>query len=75
MFFRTVRHEFGTILTKVPKADILLRDTFYQSPESHYNIGPYRAIIDVLAEISNNYSAISTQTGLPGLTLLYQLSR
>jgi cephalosporin hydroxylase len=71
--YASVTRELVEIMTKVPNASILVHDTFYQSAESGYNIGPHRAITDALASTPNPYKEISTNTGLPGMTLLYVL--
>ncbi len=71
--YNTVKHELDTIITNIPNASILLHDTFFQSPESGYNVGPHNAIEDVLAAKSKKFLRISTNTGLPGMTLLYNL--
>lgn len=67
----SVTRELGAILAKVPDAIVLLHDTFYQSPGSGYNIGPYAAIEEVLAGQSRTYGIVRTTTGLPGMTLLH----
>jgi len=68
-----VRRELAGIMTGIPEAHILLHDTFFQSYESGYNVGPYRAISEAITETDVRYRLLSTQTGLPGMTLLYQL--
>lgn len=73
--YESVRRELMGIMKDVPAADILLHDTFNQSVESEYNIGPYKAIIDTLASIPDKYLMITAGLGLPGMTLLYQLRR
>lgn len=71
--YDSVKREFEGIFFGVPNASILFHDTFYQSADSGYNVGPYRAIEDVLANNpSHGYSRIDTKTGLPGMTLLYK---
>lgn len=70
--YESVRRELSAVVTEVPEAHILLHDTFYQSDESGYNVGPFRAIEDVLAETGVAYRRISQDTGLPGMTLLYR---
>ncbi len=72
--YESVMRELVGIMTKVPDAAILVHDTFYQSAESGYNIGPHRAIEEALKSLPNRYSRISTSAGLPGMTLLYVLS-
>lgn len=69
----SVKRELAGIMKNMPQANVLLHDTFYQSAESGYNIGPYQAITETLSTIPNSYRVISTNTGLPGMTLLYQL--
>jgi len=69
--YNTVRRELDGIMTSMPEAHILLHDTFFQSAESGYNIGPHQAIIEALAAAPDRYRRISTETGLPGMTLLY----
>ena len=72
--YTSVKRELCTIIDNMPNAGILLHDTFYQSTESCYNIGPSKAINAALLSINNRYKQISTNTGLPGMTLLYQPS-
>jgi len=69
--YESVSRELTAILTSVPNAVVLLHDTFYQSAESNYNVGPYQAIQDVLAQFPGKYKTRSTQLGLPGMTLIY----
>jgi len=71
--YESVIRELTGIMTAVSGASILVHDTFYQSAESGYNLGPHRAIQDALRTIPNHYCRISTNTGLPGMTLLYVL--
>lgn len=69
--YASVMRELVGIMTKVPNAAILLHDAFYQSAESGYNTGPYRAVVDALKSVPNRYERVSANTGLPGMTLLY----
>ena len=69
--YASVSRELTAILDARPDAIVLLHDTFYQSADSGYNIGPHRAVQDVLAGRSRNYKLVRTGTGLPGMTLLY----
>ncbi len=71
--YESVKRELETIMTNVPNANILLHDTFYQSAESGYNIGPYKAIRDTLKSVANSFIQMNTNAGLPGMTLLYRL--
>ncbi len=59
-------------MPQIPAASILVHDTFYQSEQSNYNIGPYLAIQAALKETPNTYRMLATDTGLPGMTLLYR---
>jgi cephalosporin hydroxylase len=71
--YESVKRELEAILNHIPAAKILLHDTFFQSADSGYNIGPFKAIEDVLGSRKNEYKIISTTTGLPGMTLLYKI--
>lgn len=71
--YSSVKKELISIMSEVPSANIIIHDTFYQSKNSNYNIGPYKAIRDTLDNNRNNYKVISINTGLPGMTLLYKL--
>ena len=71
--YTAVKRELGEIIKNMPNASILLHDTFYQSAESGYNLGPYKAITDTLSNMPHRYKIISANTGLPGMTLLYHL--
>ena len=68
--YDSVKRELSQILAQAPNAAILLHDTFYQSPDSKYNVGPHRAI-DELLKKNEKYKRIDAKTGLPGMTLLY----
>jgi len=70
--YESVKRELQGIMANAPEANILLHDTFYQLPESGYNIGPCQAIADVLESVPNSYRVISQNIGLPGMTLLWQ---
>ncbi len=71
--YESVRRELSGIAEAMPDAAILLHDTFYQSEQSGYNVGPYRAVAEMLAAAPGRYRVMSTTTGLPGMTLLYRL--
>ena len=70
--YKSVKKELEEVIRNVPQANILLHDTFNQSEESGYNVGPYRAIIETLDNFPNKYKTISQDIGLPGMTLLWQ---
>jgi len=69
--YSSVIRELTLINENVINPAILVHDTFYQSAESGYNIGPYKACTEFLKN-HKQYSKISTTTGLPGMTLLYK---
>lgn len=72
--YDSVMRELTGVMASMPQAHILLHDTFFQSAESGYNVGPHQAIVDAVAVAPRHYRVLSSQTGLPGMTLLYQLS-
>jgi hypothetical protein len=69
--YESVVRELKGIITEFPQAAILVHDTFYQSSDSGYNIGPFNAIVDVLSSTSRPYFRLATDTGLPGMTFLW----
>lgn len=69
--YSSVKRELKGLMDNAPKAYILLHDTFYQSPNSKYNVGPHQAINQCLEVSGKTYKRIDTVTGLPGMTLLY----
>lgn len=69
--YESVKRELMGVMNSIPEANVLLHDTFFQSAESGYNVGPHLAIRDSLTAIPNDYLNLSTETGLPGMTLLY----
>lgn len=71
--YESVRRELAGIVEAMPNAAILLHDTYYQSEQSGYNIGPYKAVTEMLAAMPGKYRVMSMTTGLPGMTLLYKL--
>lgn len=68
--YESVYNELITIYNKFPKANILLHDTYFQTEDSKYNIGPYLAINDFISSTKANYKTTTTNLGLPGMTLL-----
>jgi cephalosporin hydroxylase len=69
----SVYRELSAIAGEVPKPIVLLHDTFFQSAESGYNIGPYRAIERVTGQYASRFKRIDSAIGLPGMTLLYTI--
>jgi cephalosporin hydroxylase len=70
--YSSVIRELNGINQHVKNPVLVIHDTFYQSSESNYNIGPYTAIKEFLAASKENYGMLSTDTGLPGLTVLFK---
>ncbi len=69
--YESVKRELDAITVSCPDAPILVHDTFFQSEDSGYNVGPYRAVEKTLEGSPNGYVSIVANTGLPGMTLLY----
>lgn len=69
--YASVRREIDGILAVVPDPILLLHDTFLQSSESRYNVGPRQAVEETLAAGSGRFHAIHSGLSLPGMTLLY----
>ena len=70
--YTSVRRELVSIIDTVCNASVLVHDTFWQSEESGYNTGPYRAIQDVLQETDTSFDVYAQNIGLPGMTLLWK---
>lgn len=68
---QSVYRELTTILDIVPMPVVLLHDTFYQSSQAAYNVGPHSAINRALREREGKFRRIDSGLGLPGMTLLY----
>lgn len=68
--FESVERELTTITRDVPRAVVLVHDTFFQSSGSGYNVGPFEAVGQVLDTSERRYERIDTATGLAGMTLL-----
>lgn len=69
--YSSVSNELQLIFNYIPNAIILLHDTFYQSPDSKYNIGPHNAIQDFLPKVKSTHNVIQTKICGPGMTLIY----
>jgi hypothetical protein len=68
--YESVRDELNEIFSTVPDASALAHDTFFQSAESKYNVGPARAIDEIVEKFPARFSVIKSGLGLPGMTLL-----
>lgn len=71
--YESVKRELEAIVTHVAEPKVLLHDTFFQSPDSGYNVGPHLAVRDVLQSLpaGRGLRMMETKTGLPGMTLVY----
>lgn len=68
--YESVKRELDGITKTVRDPILLVHDTFYQSSDSGYNIGPHRAIRELLAEHPGRFSIVETMISLPGMSLL-----
>lgn len=68
--YETVRGELEAIFSTVGDASAIAHDTFVQSAEANYNVGPARAVDDVLQRFPGRFAVVKTGFGLPGMTLL-----
>jgi hypothetical protein len=68
--YESVRDELSEIFSTIPDASALAHDTFFQSTESNYNVGPARAIDEIVAKFRARFHVIKSGPGLPGMTLL-----
>ncbi|MEY9590267.1 cephalosporin hydroxylase [Bradyrhizobium yuanmingense] len=68
--YESVRDELGEIFSTVPDASVIAHDTFFQSAESNYNVGPARAIDEIGEKFPGRFRMIKSGLGLPGMTLL-----
>src|SRR5438132_5168728 len=58
--FESVKRELETLVKEAENSIILLHDTFYQSKESNYNVGPHNAIKDVLDKNHGKFKVTTT---------------
>jgi cephalosporin hydroxylase len=68
--YESVRDELNQIFSTVPDASALAHDTFFQSEESNYNVGPARAIDEIIRKFPQRFRVVKSGLGLPGMTLL-----
>lgn len=68
--YESVRDELKQIFSAVPDASALAHDTFFQSAESNYNVGPARAIDEIAGQFPERFKLVKSGLGLPGMTLL-----
>lgn len=68
--YDSVLRELGMIVDAIPDASVLLHDTLYQSAESRYNVGPAKAVKQILSRCPGRFTVIPAILGLPGMTFL-----
>jgi hypothetical protein len=68
--YESVLRELRKIFDAIPDASALAHDTFFQSQESGYNVGPAEAIRQTLLQHPSRFKVIRSGPGLPGMTLL-----
>jgi Methyltransferase domain len=68
--YESVRDELNQIFSTVSDASALAHDTFFQSAESNYNVGPARAIDEIVGKFPGRFRVVKSGLGLPGMTLL-----
>lgn len=68
--YESVYGELNEIFSTIPDASALAHDTFFQSGESNYNVGPARAIEEIVAKFPTRFRVVNSGLGLPGMTLL-----
>lgn len=71
--FQSVKRELEGIINNVKNPSILIHDTFFQSKKSGYNIGPSRAVQEIILKNPKPFKIINCNLGLPGMILLYNL--
>jgi len=69
--YESVRREIDGILAEIPTASMLLHDTFFQSPDSCYNVGPHQAVQETVEKFPGRFEVIHSGISLPGMTLLF----
>ena len=58
--------ELNQIFSTIPDASALAHDTFFQSAESNYNVGPARAIDEIVGKFPSRFRVIKSGLGLAG---------
>lgn len=68
--YASVKRELDGIYEAAPEANFILHDTFFQSKESGYNIGPHLAAQEFLNKHGSNFQVFEQNLGLPGMMFL-----
>ena len=71
--YKSVYRELDAIMANVENPVILIHDTFFQSSDANYNLGPNLAIQEIFKtnSLAKKFKTLELSTGLPGMTLLY----
>ena len=69
--YDSVLRELRAITSEAISPGILLHDSFYQSSQSGYNVGPHEAIEHLLREMPGRFRRLESGLGLPGMTFLH----
>lgn len=67
--YESVKRELGLIHGSIGDASCLIHDSFFQSEESGYNVGPFLAVRDFLSNVPEKFRHIDAHLGLAGMTL------
>jgi len=67
--YESVKRELDGVREFCTKAVVLIHDTFYQSPEANYNVGPHQAVQEFTR--FHNLPLYTTALGLPGMSLTW----
>lgn len=77
LFFLDGDHSYDSVYRELMGIDkfktrncMIIHDTFNQTAESGYNIGPFKAVNDFLSRSKKTYQMVKTDLGLPGMTVL-----
>lgn len=68
--YESVVAELRRIFQAAPDASALVHDTFVQSEQAGYNIGPALAVREIVATQAQRFVVIDSGLGLPGMTLI-----
>jgi cephalosporin hydroxylase len=73
--YDSVLREIEGIIGVIPGASMLMHDTFLQSSESGYNVGPHRAVSEIMVRHPLDFHAVHSGLSLPGMTLIIPAQR
>ena len=73
--YESVARELTGIHRAIPEASFIIHDTFLQTKQSNYNIGPHLAVKDFLKKSGSKFIVKEQNFGLPGMTLLLNIKK